>query len=115
MAAMRIVPAFNEVEDCHPRLDLGFEAATAEPFASTVAKKLSHIALSKQSPTEPHRGPHPSLATAQPERDRGALGALVRVMYHCGGVALPHCHVERLHHQFRAQMGFHRPGPRYAG
>ena len=37
------------------------------------------------------------------------LATLVRVMNHGGGPTLPQCQVERLQHQFGAQMGFHRP------
>ena len=56
VAAMRIVPALDEVEDRHPRVDLGFESTAFEQLAFQVAKKLSHMALSKQSPTEPIEG-----------------------------------------------------------
>src|SRR6266851_4048435 len=38
-----------------------------------------------------------------------ALATLVRMMNHGGGPALPQRQVERLQHQFGAQMGFHRP------
>ncbi len=78
MAAMRIVPTLDEFEDGHARFYLGFEAAAVEQFTfergeetlahrrrsssshSSVAKKLSHIALSKQSPTEPIEGRTPA-------------------------------------------------------
>ena len=33
MAAMRVVPPFDEFEDRHARLDLGFEAGAVEQFA----------------------------------------------------------------------------------
>ena len=38
-----------------------------------------------------------------------SLAALVRMMNHGGGTALAEGHVERLEHQFRTQMGLHRP------
>src|SRR5712692_3347764 len=38
-----------------------------------------------------------------------ALATLVRMMNHGGGPTLPEGQVERLQHQFGAQMGFHRP------
>src|ERR1700733_13735867 len=71
---------------------------------SRVAKKLSHMALSKQSPTEPT-----GLAATFAEGERGVLAALVGVMNHLGRTALPQCHVERLEHQLGAQIGLHRP------
>jgi hypothetical protein len=33
MAAMRVIPSFNKLEDCHARFGLGFEAAAVEQFA----------------------------------------------------------------------------------
>jgi hypothetical protein len=55
MAAMRVVPALDEIEDRHARLDLGLERTPVKQH-SRVAKKLSHMAWSKQSPTEPMDG-----------------------------------------------------------
>jgi hypothetical protein len=60
MAAMRVVSPFDEFEDCQARLDLSLEMTAVEQFASRVAKKLSHMALSKQSPTEPIDGRTPA-------------------------------------------------------
>src|SRR5229473_4703463 len=76
---------------------------------SRVAKKLSHIALSKQSPTEPIEGRTPASRQRWPKAIEVVLATLVRVMNHGGGPALPQRQVERLQHQFGAQMGFHRP------
>ena len=33
MAAMRVIPALDELEDCYACFDLGFEAAAVEQFA----------------------------------------------------------------------------------
>ena len=60
VATMGIVPTLDELEDCHPRLDLGLEPAAVEQLAFRVAKKLSAIALSKQSPIEPIEGRTPA-------------------------------------------------------
>src|SRR5260370_16076643 len=76
---------------------------------SRVAKKLSHMALSKQSPTEPIRRPHPGLVTAFAEGERGVLAAMVGVMNHRRRPALSERHVKRCQYQFGAQMSFHRP------
>jgi len=47
-----VVEAFEVVEDGHPRLGPGAEAVAVESSHSRVAKKLSAMALSKQSPTD---------------------------------------------------------------
>ena len=53
---MRVVPALDELEHGHTRLDLGLEAAPAEQLAFERGEELSHMALSKRSPTEPIEG-----------------------------------------------------------
>jgi len=53
---MRVVPGLDEVEGGHLGFGLGLEATAVQQLASNVAKKPSHIALSKQSPTEPMEG-----------------------------------------------------------
>lgn len=60
MPAMRVVPALDELEDGHLRLGLALEAPTIQQLAFGVAKKLSHMALSKQSPTDPMEGRTPA-------------------------------------------------------
>ena len=45
MPPVRVVPAFDEVEDGHPGLDLGREAPASSSSHSRVAKKLSQRAL----------------------------------------------------------------------
>src|SRR6266851_6941891 len=45
---------------------------------SSVAKKLSHIALSKQSPTEPIEGRTPASSQRLPKGDRSVLGEFKR-------------------------------------
>jgi hypothetical protein len=71
MALVRIVPALDEFKHRHVRLGLGLKKRRrASSSHSRVAKKLSHIALSKQSPTEPIEGRTPACPAARPERDR---------------------------------------------
>ena len=60
MAPTRVVPALDELEYRHPRLDLGLEAAARQQFAFRGREEVSHIALSKQSPTEPIEGRTPA-------------------------------------------------------
>jgi len=57
---MRIVPALDEVKDRPACLNLSFETAALEQLAFQVAKKLSAIAWSKQSPTQPIEGRTPA-------------------------------------------------------
>ena len=75
---------------------------------SRVAKKLSAIALSKQSPTEPWTARRPSLGSVS-ERVRRVLATLVAVMDDAVWAALPQRHVQRLENQFGAQVIGHRP------
>src|ERR1700758_3047375 len=71
---------------------------------SSVAKKLSHIALSKQSPTEPIEGRTPASRQRWPKATEG-------YWVNSSGCrnSSAEGQVERLQHQFCAQMGFHRP------
>ena len=76
---------------------------------SRVAKKLSAIALSKQSPTEPMDGATPISRQRFPKAYDCVLVALVAVMNDAGWAALPQRHVQRLENQFGAQVIGHRP------
>ena len=67
MAAMGIVPSFNEFEDRAARLYWILKTAAGQQSHSSVAKKLSHMALSKQSPTEPIEGRTPALSQRWPK------------------------------------------------
>ena len=54
MATFGVIPAFQKFKDGHARLGLSAKAAPLDEFAlPSVAKKLSAIALSKQSPAVP--------------------------------------------------------------
>ena len=64
---MGVVPALDEIEDRDAGLGLGLEAPPAEQLHSRVAKKLSHMALSKQSPTEPIEGRTPACSQRLPK------------------------------------------------
>ena len=46
MPAMRVVPAFEKVEDREGRVVMRLEAVSLSSSHSSVAKKLSHLALS---------------------------------------------------------------------
>ena len=46
MATGRVVEAFDELKDGHPRLAVRSETVPIDQLTSRVAKKLSHIALS---------------------------------------------------------------------
>ena len=89
MAAMGAVPAFDELEDRHAGLALGFEAAAVEPFTFERGKEaLAHRVI--EAIADPaHRGPHTGLAAALAEGERSVLAPLVRMMNHGGAPALP--------------------------
>src|SRR5712692_8736609 len=109
VAAMGVVPAFDELEDCHAGLDLGFEAAAVEQFTFERGEEALAHRVIEAIADGAHRGSHAGLTAALAEGDRSVLATLVRMMNHGGGPTLPEGQVERLQHQFRAQMGFHSP------
>src|ERR1039458_1589626 len=89
VAAVRIVPALDEVEDRHSCLGLSLEAAAGEQFAFQGGKEaLAHRVIETVA-DRTHRGSHAGLLTAHPEGDRGVLGALVGMMNHLDRPALP--------------------------
>jgi hypothetical protein len=57
---MRVVPALEKFENAEAGLLRSLEAMTFQQLAFRVAKKLSHRALSKQSPTDPIEGRTPT-------------------------------------------------------
>src|ERR1700737_3979130 len=99
---MRVVPSFDELEDCHASFDLGFETAAVEQFTFERGKETLAHRVIEAIADRAHRGPHARLAAALAEGERSVLAALVRMMNHGGGPALPQGQVERLHHQFGA-------------
>ena len=60
MAAPLIIEAFDEGERRIARIGLCLEPAASEKFAFERGKKLSHMALSYASPTEPIEGRTPA-------------------------------------------------------
>ena len=77
-----VVPALDEREHLAPGVVLGLERLPSDHLAlEVVEKKLSAIALSYASPTDPVDGLHARLDAAVPERDRCVLAALVGVMH----------------------------------
>jgi hypothetical protein len=59
VTTMRVIPALDELVHRLARLGLSAEVAAVERLAFERSEKLSHIALSKQSPTEPIEGRTP--------------------------------------------------------
>src|SRR5260221_7695857 len=109
VAAMRVVPALDEVEDRHPRLDLGLELAPVEQLAFQGGEKALAHGVVETVADRTHRGSHPGLLAAHAEGDRGVLSTLVGMMDHLDRPALPERHVQSLDTQFRAQMSCHHP------
>ena len=60
VAAMGVVPALDEIEDPMRASTWVLKRCRLSRSHSRVAKKLSHMALSKQSPTEPMDGRTPA-------------------------------------------------------
>jgi hypothetical protein len=87
---------------------------------SSVAKKLSHMALSPGSgyagprtgscvADRTHRGAYAHVTAAVAELDRGVLRTLVGVMDHLGGPPRQKRNVQSVKHQLRGKRGCHRP------
>src|SRR5271167_2445373 len=106
---MRVVPALDELEHRHPRVDLGLEAAARQQLAFQGREEALAHRVVEAIADRSHRRSHPGFATARAELDRSVLSALVGMMDDLAGAALPQRQVERLEHQLRAQMGLHRP------
>ena len=95
MAAPRIVPAFDEIEDGEPRLDLRAEPVPIEEFALERREEALTQRVVVRVADAAHRRAHPGLRTALAEGDRRVLAALVGVMNHIRRLALGHGHVQR--------------------
>ena len=82
MAAMRIVEAFDEVEDRHARLDLGLEVAAVEQLAFQRGEEaLAHGVVETVS-HRAHRRPHSGLAATLAEGERSILTGFKRSSQH---------------------------------
>ena len=64
---MRVVPAFDELEDRHAGFDLGFEAAAVEQFAFEGGKEALAHGVVEASPTEPIEGRTPASLQRSPK------------------------------------------------
>src|SRR5438477_2799042 len=94
MAPMRVVPALDELEYRHPRLDLGLEAAAREQLAFQGREEAFAHRIVEAIADRAHRGAHPGFAAACAELDRGVLSALIGVMDDRAGAALPQRKIE---------------------
>src|SRR5690348_12334611 len=79
MTAARVIPAFDEIEQRHVRLDLGLKAAALEQFAFERGEKAFAHRIVEAVAYRAHRGPYPSLLAALTEGQRGILAALIRM------------------------------------
>lgn len=69
---MRVVPAFDELEDRHPGLDLGLEATTVQQLAFQRSEEaLGHRVVVRVS-SRSHRGLHVHLPAPAAKGNRGA-------------------------------------------
>src|SRR5690242_10068210 len=109
MTAARVIPAFDEIEHRHARLELSLEAAALEQLALERGEKALAHRVVETVAHRAHRGPHPGLLAALAEGQRGILAALIRMMNYAVRAPLPQRQVQRLEHQLSAQIGLHRP------
>src|SRR5216683_3299760 len=82
MAAMGVVPAFDELEDRHAGLALGFEAAAVEQFTFERGEETLAHRVIEAIADRAHRGSHAGLAAALAEGERSVLGEFKRSSQH---------------------------------
>jgi hypothetical protein len=82
VAALRVVPALDELEDRHARLDLSAEAAAVEQLAFEGGEKALAHGIVEAVADRTHRRSHASLPAAHPEGDRGVQGEFKRSSQH---------------------------------
>src|SRR2546422_9403998 len=88
MAAARVVPALDEVEDAEAGRGRRWEALPIEQLALEGCEEALAEGVVVGVTHAAHRGPDPGLATPEPEGDRGVLAALVGVMDDVGGTGV---------------------------
>src|SRR5918994_5529617 len=90
-----VVPAFDELEDRHARLGLGWETLARKQLALKRREEaLAHrvvVGVAHGS----HRRPHLGFLAAKAEGNRGVLRAVVGVMHDAFRPPLPERHVKR--------------------
>src|ERR1700722_7676647 len=109
MPPVRVVPAFDELEDGEFRLPRRLEAATNEQlaFERGVEAFAHRVIVTVADGT--HRREDSLFPAALPEGDRGVLRSLVRVVNDANRVAPIDRHVQRAEHEFGAQVIRHSP------
>src|SRR5260370_18107763 len=85
---MRVVPPLDEVEHCHARLGLGFEAGAVEQFAFQGGEKTFAHGVVETVAHRAHRRPYAGLVAAFAKSERGVLGEFKRSSQHLGS---EHC------------------------
>ena len=75
---MRVIPAFNEVEDRTAGLGLGLEAATVEQFTFEGGKETLAHGVIEAIADRAHRGAHAGVAATLAEGERSILGEFKR-------------------------------------
>src|SRR5712692_10597301 len=78
---MGVIPAFDEIEDCHAGLDLGFETAAVEQFAFERGKETFAHRVIEAIADRAHRRPYLGLAAALAEGERSILAALLWALF----------------------------------
>src|SRR5512134_213356 len=104
VATMRVVPAFEPVEDGELRLGLALEAASIEQLRFQGGEEaLGHRVVVSVS-NRAHRRAHAHLLATRAKGDRGVLRAVVGVMDDLDRTTLPERHVERGQDQLGTQV-----------
>src|ERR1700689_4538153 len=78
VAAMGVVPALYEFEDCHAGLALGFETAAVQQLTFERGKETLAHGIIEAIADRAHRGAYAGFAAALAKGDRSVLGGFKR-------------------------------------
>ena len=105
---MRIVEAFDVLEHCGFRFGLGLEVMSIQQLTFQAREEALGHRIVEAIANRSHRGTNAELLAAFAEGDRGVLTAMIGVMDHLLRTALGKSVFDRLQHQLRLQVIFHR-------
>jgi len=103
MSTGRVIPTFNELEDCHA--GLGREAVTIEEFALQGSEEAFAQGVVVAITGRTHRGAHTGLLAASSKADRGILRALIGMVDDSDGPSLQKSHLQSIKDKLGLEMG----------
>src|SRR2546428_121102 len=109
MAAARVVPAFDEVEDGQARVGVSREAVPIEQLALEGREEALAEGVVVGVADASHRRRAAGGGTPRAEGERGVRAAVARMINDVGRPALREGNTQPRHNQLGPEMGGHRP------